>query len=286
MELRIEPYSAPEPIVFNYEELKTLVAQTTARYETMVYTGDQIKDAKADRANLNRLKKALNDERIKREREYMENFNVFKSQIGELIGIIDASVANVDKQVKAHEERMKEEKRQEIEAYWNEACQSGRVPEHLSFGRIFNEKWLNASVSMKSITEEIDAQLEQIAGALTVCDSLPAFAFEARETYLDTLDLARAVGEAHRLTEQAEKRKAWEAEQERRRAAQEAAGAAETVLPTENTPEQQTAPVEPAEAQEQTETVYVLRLEMQVTKGQAAALKAFLTENGIPHHKI
>ncbi|WNV59438.1 DUF1351 domain-containing protein [Oscillospiraceae bacterium NTUH-002-81] len=71
MELRVEEYQLPQKISFNFEELKAELQEKTQHYETMVYTDDQIKEAKADRANLNRLKKALNDERIRREKEYL-----------------------------------------------------------------------------------------------------------------------------------------------------------------------------------------------------------------------
>lgn len=89
MELRVNEVAIPEKIDFNYEELKAELTSKVSFYETLVYTDDQIKDAKADKANLNKLKRALNDERIRREKEYMQPFNVFKAQINEIIGIID-----------------------------------------------------------------------------------------------------------------------------------------------------------------------------------------------------
>lgn len=208
MELRIEPYKAPGQILFNYEELKAELLQKVSVYETMVYTDDQIKVAKEDRANLNRLKKALTDERLKQEREYMQPFNRFKAQIQEIISIIDKPVAVIDKQVKAFEEQQKEEKMLKIEDFWN-SCE---LPAAIHLGQIMDQKWLNASVSMKSIQEAITARLFKIDEDLAVIRSLPAYAFEAEQTYLSTLDLARAVSEAHRLQEIADRKAAWEAE--------------------------------------------------------------------------
>lgn len=68
MELRVNEVQIPENITFNYEELKQELTKKVSMYETMVYTDDQIKEAKADKAQLNKLKKALNDERIRREK--------------------------------------------------------------------------------------------------------------------------------------------------------------------------------------------------------------------------
>ena len=64
-----------------------------------MYTDDQIKNAKSDRADLNKLKKALNDERIRCEKEYMQPFNIFKAQIDGIIKIIDKPVELIVKQL-------------------------------------------------------------------------------------------------------------------------------------------------------------------------------------------
>ena len=56
MELKVSPYQLPEVISFNFEELKTQIAEKTEQYAHIVYTDENIKAAKTDRADLNRLK--------------------------------------------------------------------------------------------------------------------------------------------------------------------------------------------------------------------------------------
>ena len=51
MELRVNEVAIPEKIDFNYEELKAELTSKVSFYETLVYTDDQIKDAKADKAD-------------------------------------------------------------------------------------------------------------------------------------------------------------------------------------------------------------------------------------------
>lgn len=220
MELKINEVVLPAPITFNYDELRTELLQKVSVYETMVYTEDQIKVAKTDRAALNRLKKALNDERIRQEKEYMQPFATFKAQVAELVKIIDKSVAVVDKQVKDFEEKQKADKLDAILEYFNSKTFPGNF-DGFSLKQFVDEKWLNASVSMKSIQEAIDAKVEQISKDLAVITALPSYAFEAEQTYKQTLDLAKAVSEAHRLQEQAEKKAAWEAEQKQKAEAAE-----------------------------------------------------------------
>ena len=136
MELRVNEVQLPEAITFNYAELKQAVEAKANQYELAVYSDEQIKLAKSDRANLNRLKKALNDERIRQEKEYMIPFNDFKNKVNELISIIDKPVKLIDKQVKDFEEQQKMKKKDEI-LFFFESC---NYPEWISFEKIFSEK--------------------------------------------------------------------------------------------------------------------------------------------------
>lgn len=203
MQLKMNEYQLPEIISFNYSELKQELSEKVQMYTTLVYTDDQITEAKKDRASLNRLKKALNDERIRLEKEYLEPFNKFKAQINEIIQIIDEPIAVIDKQVKEAEEAKKQDKLAAIKGYFT-SCQK---PFDIPFEKILDQKWLNASVSLKSVYGAIDVLLESITKDLSTLENLPEFAFEAVEEYKTTLDLQKSLYAANRAAEMA-KRKA------------------------------------------------------------------------------
>lgn len=203
MELKVNEIQLPDVIKFNYDELKAELTAKVQKYETMVYTDEQIKEAKADKASLNKLKTALNDERIRREREYMKPFMDFKSKINEIIAIIDKPVAVIDKQVKEYDAKIKQEKLDEIVAYFNDAG----LPEWLRMDMIFEDNWLNKTTSMKSIIERIDAWGKRIESEMATIAQLPEFSFEASEEYKRTLDLGKAIAEGKRLAD-IQKRKA------------------------------------------------------------------------------
>lgn len=224
MELKIHELTIPERIEFNYDELKNELAERIELYSTVVYSDDQIKAAKADRATLNKLKKALNDERIRREKEYMKPFNEFKAQINELISIIDRPVALIDKQVKDFEERKKQEKADEIARLWD----SLEVPEWLDLDKVFDPKWLNASVSLKTIEERMRKGLQGVQDSMKMLEKLPYFSFEAMEEYKRSLDMNNALSLADKLQdakkrrEEMERREAELAEQKKQEELQQA----------------------------------------------------------------
>lgn len=211
MELKVNDYQLPGQILFNYEELKTALTEKVHFYETVVYTEGQVKEAKADRAQLNRLKKALNDERIRLEREYMKPFNDFKTKINEIISIINNPICMIDQQIKEFGQLQKEEKIEKIK----ELFLQKNFHEFVMFEQIFDDKWGNASTSMKSIESSLDDIHEQIEKDLATLRNLPEFDFESLEVYKTTLDINKAISEGHRLSEIQKRKAEHEAEQAR-----------------------------------------------------------------------
>lgn len=207
-------YALPEKISFNFEELKQELASKIHMYETLVYTDEQIKDAKADKANLNKMKKALNDKRIALEKEYMQPFNEFKAQVNEIITIIDKPIMVIDRQIKEYEEKQKQDKLAKIDELMKRA--ETKLPDEIHIP--IDPKWLNATVTMRSIQTAIDDATDKIIADMDTLSDLPEFSFEAQQVYKNTLDIRKALEEAHRMSEIAKKK----AEQEERlRAEQE-----------------------------------------------------------------
>lgn len=290
MELRVNEVTIPEKISFNYEELKAELTEKVAFYETLVYTDDQVKDAKADRATLNKLKKTLNDERIRREKEYMQPFDKFKAQVNEIIGIIDKPIAVIDKQVKEFEDQKKAKKQKDIE----ELFDGMGFQSFVTLEKIWDPKWLNASTSMKSIEEQMRSRMYKIGDDVLTLHNLPEFGFEATEVYKQTLDINKAIKEAQRMAEIAKakteaeaKKKAAEetrkAEEERK--AQEIKEEQTVIVPAEPN-EQAVTPPEPVQSADSTQERMVVRFEVLLTTEDAYALKEFFKSRNIEFKAI
>ena len=104
-------------IDFNYEEMKLKLSEKMKEYNEVVVTADTKTIAKKDVAELRKLKKELNDRRIKVKKEYDKPYDEFKSKVDELTGLIDEPIELIDKQVKAFEKKEKEEKKKRLKNY-------------------------------------------------------------------------------------------------------------------------------------------------------------------------
>ncbi|MBR4300052.1 MAG: DUF1351 domain-containing protein [Bacteroidales bacterium] len=276
MELKVKEYKLPEPIQFNFDELKTQIAEKTEQYTKLVYTDDNIKAAKEDRADLNRLKKALNDERLRRQREYLAPFEQFKKQIDEVIAIIDKPVQAIDTQIKAYEQIKQDEKRAAIEDMFKNMF----FPEFVKLDeKIFDPRWLNATCSMKSIEESLLKTKEEIITNIQTLAGLPSYSHEAVIYYQRTLDVTGALAKVRELSEiEAAKKKMLQKAAEDAQAYKEYQEALDKAA--EPIPVIPVTPDAPAEPQ------MWVPFEALLNSTQAAALKTFFNANGIEFRPI
>lgn len=283
MELRVEPVTFPEVIQFNYEELKAEITSKVEMYKNLVYTGsDQIKDAKADRATLNKLIKAMSDERIRIKKDCLKPYDEFERKIRELTDIVNEPVQLIDKQIKEYEQTLKEEKRKEIEALFETIGFQAFVKLEM----IWDEKWLNASVSMKSIEEKMRERMYQISTDLLTLNRLSEYAFEAVSVYKETLDMHKSIAEAQRMSDIAKQKAEVEArkkaEEERRAKEAEEKKVYDTpVIIPEPVPDQD------QQAPEHTEPEKMeVRFAALLTTEDALALKEFFQSRNIEFRAI
>lgn len=299
MELRVNEVAIPEKIkVLNFEELKAELKDKAEYYGSLLYTDEQIKDAKADRAMLNKFKNTANSERIRKEKEYMNPFNQFKSQINELIAIVDKPIAVIDERIAAYNDEQKAQKKKAIE----ELFAGMGFQSFVTLEKIWDPKWLNASTSMKSIEEQMRARMYQIGDDVYTLSQLPEFGFEATEVFKQTLDINKAISEAKRMSEIAKAKTEAEArrkaEEEARKAAEEARRKAEeerkaqeikeeqtVIVPTEPH-EQAVTPPEPVQSANSTQERMVVRFEVLLTTEDAYALKEFFKSRSIEFKAI
>ena len=276
MEVRLTPaieQVIPPQISFNFEEIKSELAGKLQVYQSMVVTESGIKEAKADRANLNKFKAALADSRKAVKAQWNQPLSDFESKMKELERMVDEPIGAIDRQVKAYDEAKKQDKRQQIERFFEGAV--GDLEEVLPLSKIWNDRWLNATYPMKDIEKEIVECIRKthsdigiiVAMQLPCCDQMLS-------TYLETLDMSRAMEEKHKY-EQAQKAKAQAKQAEPTPSFPAEQPVAKAVV---NTPQEAAGEAAPE--------LRVLDFRVWVTAEQMQALKAFLVQNHIRYGRV
>lgn len=203
LKLVISPLKKMEAIKFNYEELKGGLQESLKKYQNLVYTSQNIKEAKDDRATLNALKKSLNDEKIKIKKEFEVPYKDFEDKIKELIELVDKPASEIDKQVKIFEEAEKVKKRESIENIYAENI--GSYADLIPLQQIYDSRWENKTYKETDIKKEIQDIVKKADSDIKVIAELKSeFEFQIKDTYFRTLDLGQALVEKQRLEKQKE----------------------------------------------------------------------------------
>lgn len=272
-------------IRWNNEELKAEIAEKMQEYKSLAFTEETIKEAKADRAKLNKLRTAFEDERKRIKKLCMAPYDEFEKQVKELIALIDEPIQLIDSQIKEVEQKRREEKRQKIEELF--ACIGFQT--FVTLDKIWDDKWLNASVTLGKIEEQMKSRMYQIGNDVLTIQNLPEFSFEAMGVYKKTLDLTMAIREGQRLSEIQKRKAAYEEEQRRKAAeAQNRTQAIQAETPPAQLEKGRAEELEGAVQQEERQEAQVFKMDFRVwgTKDQLMGLRQYLIDNKIKFGKV
>lgn len=280
MELKIYSPTADkqiEKIKWNNEEIKKEVAQKLEYYKNVVYDETEIKEAKKDRASLKKFVEALENKRKEIKKQCLAPYEEFEKEEKEIIAMFSEATLSIDSQIKNFEQARKEKKLDEIKGLFV----SAEFPEWVSFEQIFDERWLNVSVSIKNIETQINNTRKQIEKDLEMLRALPDFAFEAEQIYKTTFNVQKAITDAKVAFEIQTRKEKYEAEQKQ---------ALEEQKNQDEQPEP--APTFVDEQPATTETVHEehkrawLSFKANLTVDDALALKEFFNSRNIEFQSI
>lgn len=136
----------------NYEILINKAKELATQYSNLIITDqDSYKFASQVKAELNKVIKAISDERIRIKKEFNNPLTEFESKVKEITGEIEAGKNQIDGRIREYDQRLKDEKQDKI----NDLIQQhagGRYIEQ-------NPKWLNKTFTDSKIVEEIKEQV-------------------------------------------------------------------------------------------------------------------------------
>jgi hypothetical protein len=158
------------------ELLKIEVEKELKGYELIFIEDDKTyKEAKNQRASLNKLSKAVDTERKRITKE-------LKSQLDSIIDLIPTTI--LDNNIKDWEKQLEDLRMQEIEIFYNELG----FPIQVTLDRIFSDKWLNQTVDYK---KELMLLKNKISNDLEVVKMINN-SKEFLELYFQTLEVTDA----------------------------------------------------------------------------------------------
>lgn len=264
------------------ENLAALKAELTPKldyYNSLVVTADSIKAAKADKAALNKLKTAIEDQRKALKKQYLEPYTVLETQCKEVVALIDAPISAIDKQIKVFEEQDEQNKYNEL----SDAFEKLAPPEWIKIEDVLNPKWKNKTLKTDALITELTAAVKELVDGIAKINEMykdEPYLLSITEFFKEHKDFSKTAVYAAQMNtaykkEQAAKAAAEAAAQITLQNGPQAAPTVsnESILPEEQT-QQETQP-------EQPQKLFKGKFEVEGTKEQIIALGNYMKANGI-----
>ncbi|MFE2840162.1 DUF1351 domain-containing protein [Aerococcus urinaeequi] len=136
----------------NYEILINKAKELATQYSNLIITDqDSYKFASQVKAELNKVIKAISNERIRIKKEFNNPLTEFESKVKEITGEIETGKNQIDGRIREYDQRLKDEKQNKI----NDLIQQHAGDRYIEQ----NPKWLNKTFTDSKIVEEIKEQV-------------------------------------------------------------------------------------------------------------------------------
>lgn len=169
---------------------------------------DEYKQAKRNRAAINKLLKEANSSRVSVKSTFMEPYDAFNEEVQEALAPLQAASTMQDGYVKDYERKLLTEKRKRLESYWENtypklALCTGDAEEPLvPFSRVYDPDWCKR-VSEAGRDEKAIKAMDEVATKLSDGRDLILEMQEPEDVKADAmsrmyraLDPVRAIGDA------------------------------------------------------------------------------------------
>lgn len=193
----------------NFDEMKAGLTAFAEPYKNLVVTEDSISESKNDRARLRKIATSIEDRRKLVKKIYNEPVKVFEARCKELTDILTTAATNIDIQVKAFEERKRDEKMFDLLTYFND--HEKQHPDYIKWEQIKDDRWGNATFSIDDAKSMIDQAIVDSDTAVSTILSLHSeYEVSILNEYRNTHNIYKALSLNDQLAETARRRKEQE----------------------------------------------------------------------------
>ena len=137
----------------NKEQLSLMIEELLKKYENAVVSVETEKEAKKQRAELNKVKIALSDFRIEKKKVYLEPLDAFEDDIKNLVAKLDKVIEDIGGGLKELDEQQRQERAKRVDELLEEYGKG--------FDIIRKPSWLNKTAKEAHIIDDIKDQARE-----------------------------------------------------------------------------------------------------------------------------
>ncbi len=154
----------------NFDETKAQLEELVKPYKGVIVDPSNLRESKADIARIRKVEKSIDEYRKMVKKYVLVPVTAFEDKCKELKAVCTEAVTAMDEQVKAIEQKQKDEKIESLRLYFD--AQEKRFPDYVSFEQVFDDSWENKTYPVEKAQEEIRAYIAEVEKDIDIIKSL------------------------------------------------------------------------------------------------------------------
>lgn len=290
MELKITTPMAPgilPEVQWNNEELRKDVAGKAEEYKNTAYTAEQLPEMRKDRAKLNALVTAFEDQRKQVKKFYNTPYDKFEKEVKEVLAPVRDAITLIDKGIAEVEKKYREDRKAKMQEMYEKYVGDlrGLVP----FTRTVKEEYYKKAFTDKKLEQAYIDFFGRIREDMKALEELPErYRDKALLKYVESFSLSDALREGKRLEELEKAMEERRRNQEAEKAARDAAKQREELQarPQAQAQQQEVPITETVNTANEEEPIISLDFRAWGTKAQLMGLRQYMIDNHIKFGKV
>ena len=287
MELKITTPMAPgilPEVQWNNEELRKDVAGKAEEYKNTAYTAEQLPEMRKDRAKLNALVTAFEDQRKQVKKFYNTPYDKFEKEVKEVLAPVREAITLIDKGIAEVEKKYREDRKAKMQELYEKYV--GDLKKLVPFARTVKEEYYKKAFTDKKLEQAYSDFFGRIWEDMKALEGLPErFRDKALLKYVESFSLSEALREGKRLEELEKAMEERRKKQEAERTAREAERSTTTHPMQEAQPAVKVTESAPVELEAE-EPLMSLDFRAWGTKVQLMGLRQYMIDNNIKFGKV
>lgn len=186
----------------NIAEAKEYALQLKEYYSKLVFTDNQLDEAKDERISINKIVKKISDYRKNIIAEFKKPIEQFEKTAKETEKILKETADYVDIQVKNFEGKEKQKKKEQIEIIFNQLLEEEAISDLITLNMLFDERYLNKTYKIEEVEKNLLEKIKKIANDVQAIKDLNSeYEVSLINNYLKNFDLSIVIAENKKLHE-------------------------------------------------------------------------------------
>jgi hypothetical protein len=159
MAMELKVIENVQKLSWNFEEIKSELANHIARYKDLVVSETNLPDMEKTHKEIASLRVKISKFKVAIKKDFLKPYDQFELEVKQLLELVEKAETPIKDQIEKYETERRDNKRVEVQKWIDSTAADCGLGTKYSTQIVIDEKWLNRTATKKATIEEIQMRV-------------------------------------------------------------------------------------------------------------------------------